>query len=213
MSGSRTEWLGSRFIVGALYKTRYWDFAKCSGRVRTGLRMGAIKCRAGFAELEFDDGTKHLRDFVAPQTLWEVEGHLKLDDDLFFANASAGETLPLKQQGCWSIELGRLEFDAAGFFEFFDIDPCELANDLPDREASLKRGQLPASASLSSREHEDAAHRVAEIVRQDKGSVSKALVQVREIVAARNRTPESIDRAVREAFNLMYDKRGFPISA
>lgn len=76
----------------------------------------------------------------------------------------------------------------------------------------VERGSLPPHASKSAREHERAAHAAAAVVRKKNCSVSAAIRSVRHMVEAGNRTDDSVDRAIRNCFELMYTGHGKPIT-
>lgn len=70
------------------------------------------------------------------------------------------------------------------------------------------RAVMPAHAGKSERDHEMAAHRAAEIVRERRCSASAAFLDVLASVPESNRSQDSVVRAIRRAFNLMYDNHG-----
>lgn len=72
-------------------------------------------------------------------------------------------------------------------------------------------GSLPAIATDSDRQNEAAAHAAAEIVRYKRCPLAEAIRQVRHLVEVKNRDDESIDRAIRRSYRLMYDRHGVPI--
>ena len=73
------------------------------------------------------------------------------------------------------------------------------------------KGTLPSCATNSDRVHEAAAHAAAKIVRVSRCSRAKAIGQVRGAVDAKGRHTDSIDRAIRKAYGLMYEAHGYPI--
>lgn len=101
----------------------------------------------------------------------------------------------------WQACLGDLE-PASGETEVL------CGGDIPSQEPV--RGILPAHATPSQRNHEAAAHEAALIVRARKCSLASAIKDVRDLAVRNNRDDESIDRAIRGAYNLMYDKHGHP---
>ena len=86
----------------------------------------------------------------------------------------------------------------------------------PDQDWVSKemRGDLPPSAKPNDRQFEEAAHSAAQIVREHKLLPAAAFRQVRsnsEVMPdTKNREPESILRAIRKAYDLMYDRSGMP---
>lgn len=73
------------------------------------------------------------------------------------------------------------------------------------------RGVLPSHAQPNDRKHEEAAHQAARIVREEKVKLSEALRRVSADHPDENRAPESVQRATRQAFGLMYHPDGTPI--
>jgi hypothetical protein len=72
------------------------------------------------------------------------------------------------------------------------------------------RAVMDPRATASELLHEEPAHNAAAIVRETGCKVSAAIRQVRDQVEANNRTEESIDRAIRNAFDRMYNNHGQP---
>ncbi len=71
------------------------------------------------------------------------------------------------------------------------------------------RGVLPDNAKPNDVKHEQFAHDAAKLIRTKKIRLSEAIRQVRP--SDPMRAAESIDRAIRRAFDLMYDIQGRPI--
>jgi len=80
-----------------------------------------------------------------------------------------------------------------------------------DTSPDAFRGSLPSIATNSDRRNEAAAHAAAEVVRDNRCRLAEAIRQVRHMVEEDNRDQESIDRAIRRSYRLMYDPHGFPI--
>ncbi len=78
-----------------------------------------------------------------------------------------------------------------------------------DGEAELK-GKLPSNAKETHRKHEEYAHQAAILFRS--GAASSVQDACRQVAPNEPmRQPDSIIRAIRAAYDLMYDKRGLPI--
>lgn len=76
-------------------------------------------------------------------------------------------------------------------------------------EADL-RGKLPINAKEAHRKHEEYAHQAAILFRA--GTASSVQDACRKVAPDElMRQPDSIIRAIRAAYDLMYDKRGLPI--
>lgn len=73
------------------------------------------------------------------------------------------------------------------------------------------KGTLPASATNSERQHEEAAHAAAQFMRENRCRLAEAIRQVRHLVETKGRQEESIDRAIRQSYRRMYDALGLPI--
>jgi hypothetical protein len=71
-------------------------------------------------------------------------------------------------------------------------------------------GTLPKHSNNSDRKHEGAAHKVAKLVRNG-SSIADGIRQCQGGVIVDGRQEESIARAIRRSYNLMYNKRGLPL--
>ncbi|MFZ1742277.1 MAG: hypothetical protein WAT93_05445 [Pontixanthobacter sp.] len=145
-------------------------------------------------------------DVVIPVEFWRP---FQRGDDRALADWDAGDFRldDVRDSDCtWSgrvrdVHFDRLELPSAWLSKAHDQTAA------PD---ALK-GTLPASATNSDRQHEAAAHAAAEFVRDTRCSLAAALRQVRHLVEENNRNEESIDRAIRRSYRLMYDRGGFPV--
>lgn len=73
------------------------------------------------------------------------------------------------------------------------------------------RPSLPARATKNDFAHEEAAHAAAKLVRENGITIEVACGQVCHLAKGLdNRAPASVNRAIRQAYNLMYDRLGRP---
>ena len=96
-------------------------------------------------------------------------------------------------------------------FKKEDLQKCLGLRSLSQAHAlSDLRGILPASAKPNDRKYEADAHKAAEIVRSEGVLPSKAFMRL----ANQHNDPmfdnASVERAIRQAYDLMYDKKGNP---
>ena len=79
------------------------------------------------------------------------------------------------------------------------------------KEDLFRRGTLPSRSTKSHRDHESAAHNVARLLQSKTcRSVAAGIQLSLDCVDGNNRTDDSIARAIRNAYDLMYDLRGDP---
>ncbi|MFN3847508.1 MAG: hypothetical protein ACK4RZ_17055 [Paracoccaceae bacterium] len=108
--------------------------------------------------------------------------------------------------GTWSGRVRDVHFDR------LDLPSAWLAqahDPVPPLDAL--RGTLPASATNSDRQHEESAHAAAQLVREMRCRLAAAIRQVRHLADPKGRSEDSIDRAIRRSYRLMYDGHGLPI--
>lgn len=145
-------------------------------------------------------------DVVIPIEFWRP---FQRGDDRVLADWDAGDFRlddVRDSDGTWSgrvrdVHLDRLELPSAWLAEPHD----------QTSEPDALKGTLPASATNSDRLHEVAAHAAAEVVRETRCSLAKAIRQIRHLADPKPRAEDSIDRAIRRSYRLMYDGHGFPI--
>jgi hypothetical protein len=70
-----------------------------------------------------------------------------------------------------------------------------------------QRGKLPASAKPNDRKYEESAHSAAKAVREKKVKKSEAF---RDEATSYSGVPETVQRAIRQAYDSMYDENGQP---
>ena len=102
-------------------------------------------------------------------------------------------------------QLSRIEFDGDDLA--YHMEALGFSNS--ERLQCTRKGALPSCATSSNRRHEKAAHDAVAHVREGK-TVAAAIREVIDQVDPKGRTPDSVGRAIREAYNLMYDLRGNP---
>lgn len=177
--------------------------------------IGEIASWAGRAEFTEGDRRHIETDWKVSPEAWVSQTGLQLNSCTF------GHPNP-----CFSLRDGTLRGE--GFSPVFlggheprivDVKSIgfvltRLAFDADDLAYYLKldkdRGRLPRRAAKGDRLNEAAAHEAAKMVRNGL-SIQAAAIEVVHMVEAKNRDPASIVRGIRNAFNLMYDKRGKPI--
>lgn len=94
-------------------------------------------------------------------------------------------------------------------FRKIDIESMAAGRSGVEARAQARtRGKLPSSAKPNDRKHEEYAHSAAEIVRDEGVLPQKAFRRV--VVSETMRADDSIIRAIRSAFDLMYDQTGMP---
>lgn len=161
----------------------------------------------GGKETDYQAVTKPDSDFVViPVEFWlpfqRGDGGASADWSVGdFKLAACGDP-----EGAWSGWARDVHFDSIDLPAVWSavVDDGEAATD-------AAKGILPARATQSDREHEDAAHAAAEIVRTARCSLEQALAKVRHLVEEKNRQEASINRAIRRSYRLMYDPHGLPI--
>lgn len=99
------------------------------------------------------------------------------------------------------VHFDRLDLPTAWFAQAHDQVPP------PD---ALK-GTLPATATNSDRQHEVAAHEAAQVMREARCRLAEAIRRIRHLADPKGRSEDSIDRAIRRSYRLMYDAHGLPI--
>ncbi|WP_415178254.1 hypothetical protein [Parasphingorhabdus sp.] len=87
----------------------------------------------------------------------------------------------------------------------------QVSEESRDSPSDTVKSTLPSFATKSDRLHEAAAHEAAKFVRETRCPRAEAIRQVRKLVEAKGRQKDSIDRAIRKSYELMYDAHGLPI--
>ena len=100
-------------------------------------------------------------------------------------------------------QLSRIEFESGDLA--YHMRGLEFPN--PEQLRCTQKGTLPARATPGDRRNERAAHDAVAFVRSGM-NVSAAIREVMSEVDHKNRNPDSVGRAIREAYNLMYDRHG-----
>lgn len=96
-------------------------------------------------------------------------------------------------------------------FKTADLQKClEIGSITQGSARSDRRGTLPASAKANDQKYEVAAHEAAEIVRTEGVPPSKAFKRLADQHGDAAIQPDSVERAMRHAYDLMYDKKGNP---
>jgi hypothetical protein len=92
-----------------------------------------------------------------------------------------------------------------------DLQKCFGLRSLSQTSArSDRRGILPASAKANDRKYEGPAHEAAEIVRIERVPPSKAFKRLADQHGEKMFLSTSVERAIRQAYDLMYDNKGNP---
>lgn len=218
-------WLRSQQVLRWVKQDRPELFPIVHDHLRAALEAGAIRSRAKLAS-----GTPNSPGFLVPVgealpssvanepwlvpkvawsrgTLGEWTSRFSLELDLFETHCPTS--------GYQRLVLRGLTFARDEFAAFFEIEGSaaqafvKSRDGLKGGETALEgQGHLPSHASKSDRQHEAAAHAVAKIVRSTRCSVSEGIRQARGAAPQENRTDESIDRAIRRSYSLMYDRHG-----
>jgi len=123
--------------------------------------------------------------------------------------------------GTWSgrardVHFDRLDLPSAWLAQAHDqTSPLsgegQIVADKCDSSPDTVKGTLPARATNSDRQHEEAAHAAAQLVREKRCPLAEAIRQVRHLAETKGRQEESIDRAIRRSYQIMYDAHGLPI--
>jgi len=96
-------------------------------------------------------------------------------------------------------------------FKNGDLQKCLGMRSFSQASASSdRRGILPASAKPNDQKYEVAAHEAAEIVRTEEVPRSKAFKRLADQRGNATIQRDSLERAMRHAYDLMYDKWGNP---
>jgi hypothetical protein len=96
-------------------------------------------------------------------------------------------------------------------FKNEDLQKCLGMGSLSQASArSDRRGILPASAKANDRKYEPDAHKAAEIVRTEGVLPSKAFKRLANQYNDPMFLNTSVEHAIRQAYDLMYDKKGNP---
>lgn len=96
-------------------------------------------------------------------------------------------------------------------FKNEDLQKCLGMGSLSQASArSDGRGILPASAKANDRKYEADAHKAAEIVRTEGVPPSKAFTRLADQYDEKMFLSTSVERAIRQAYDLMYDNKGNP---
>lgn len=96
-------------------------------------------------------------------------------------------------------------------FKNEDLQKCLDMGSLSQASArSDRRGILPASAKANDRKYEPDAHKAAEIVRTEGVLPSKAFTRLANQYDEKMFLSTSVERAIRQAYDLMYDNKGNP---
>jgi hypothetical protein len=96
-------------------------------------------------------------------------------------------------------------------FKNEDLQKCLGMGSLSQASArSDRRGILPASAKANDRKYEPDAHKAAEIVRTEGVPPSKAFKRLADQRGDTTIQRDSLERAMRHAYDLIYDKWGNP---
>jgi hypothetical protein len=96
-------------------------------------------------------------------------------------------------------------------FKKEDLQKCLGMGSLSQASArSDRRGILPASAKANHRKYEADAHKAAEIVRTEGVLPSKAFKRLANQYNDQMFLNTSVEHAIRQAYDLMYDKKGNP---
>lgn len=96
-------------------------------------------------------------------------------------------------------------------FKTADLQKClEIGSITQGSARSDRRGILPASAKANDQKYEVAAHEAAEIVRTEGVPPSKAFKRLADQHGDAAIQADSVERAMRHAYDLMYDKKGNP---
>lgn len=107
------------------------------------------------------------------------------------------------REASWRIS--GVEFKNADLQKCLGIESLTKANGPSDR-----RGILPASAKANDRKYEGPAHEAAEIVRMEGVAPSKAFARLADHYNEKMIQSTSVERAIRQAYGLMYDNKGNP---
>jgi hypothetical protein len=75
------------------------------------------------------------------------------------------------------------------------------------QDSNSQRGKLPASAKPNDRKYEESAHAAAKAMREKKVKKSEAF---RDEATSYSGVPETVQRAIRQAYDSMYDENGNP---
>lgn len=145
-------------------------------------------------------------DVVIPVEFWRP---FQRGDDRALADWDAGDFRlddVRDSDGIWSGRVRDVHFDRLEL-------PSAWLSDAHDQTFApdVLKGTLPASATNSDRQHEVAAHAAAEVVRETRCSLAKAIRRIRHLADPKGRAEDSIDRAIRQTYQLMYDRHGFAI--
>lgn len=140
-------------------------------------------------------------DVVIPVEFWRP---FQRGDDRALADWDAGDFSlddVCDSDGTWSgrvrdVHFDRLELPSAWLVQ---------AHDQTSGSVALK-GSLPLSATDSDRQHE-----AAQVVREARCTLAEAIRRIRHLADPKGRSEDSIDRAIRRSYRLMYDRHGLPI--
>ncbi|RYD75499.1 MAG: hypothetical protein EOP84_18205 [Verrucomicrobiaceae bacterium] len=145
-------------------------------------------------------------DVVIPIEFWRP---FQRSDDRALADWDAGDFRLDDVRDSDGIWLGRVR-DV--HFDRLELPSAWLAQAHDQTSVSdAFKGKLPPSATNSDRQHEVAAHEAAQVVREARCSLAEAIRRIRYLADPKGRSEDSIDRAIRRSYRLMYDGHGLPI--